>query len=105
MLWPVHLTVFDASINTIIRIRVLGGMAFLVSRTAMQTRALAQRVNVLEGFPAICSFCKKIRDEKNTWQPLERFISDRSVAKFTHGLCPECRQSQYGDCLKTGDRP
>lgn len=104
MLWPIHLTMFDASINTIIRILVLGGMAFLVSRTAMQTRALAKRVNVLEGILPICSFCKKIRDQNNTWQPLEQFITDRSNAQFTHGFCPECGQRHYGDFLKMGGR-
>lgn len=103
--WPVHLTAFDSSINTIIRILVLGGMAFLVSRTAEQTRALAKRVNVLEGFLPICSFCKKIRDQNNTWQPLEQFISDRSNAQFTHGFCPDCGQRHYGDFLKMGDHP
>lgn len=103
--WSVSLTVLDASINTVIRILVLGGAAFLVSRTAMQTRALANRVNVLEGCLPICSFCKKIRDDNNNWQPLERFISDRSNAQFTHGFCPECGQRHYGEFFKTGGPP
>jgi len=98
-LWPVHLTVFDASINTVIRIIVLGGMAFLVSRTAAQTRALAKRVRVLEGILPICSFCKKIRDTNNTWQPVEVYISDRSNAQFSHGFCPECGERHYSDYL------
>lgn len=103
--WSVSPTVLDASINTVIRILVLGGAAFLVSRTAIQTRALANRVNILEGCLPICSFCKKIRDDNNTWQPLERFISDRSNAQFTHGFCPECGQRHYGEFFKMGDRP
>jgi hypothetical protein len=101
--WTVHLTVFDASINTVIIIIVLGGMAFLVSRTSMQTRALAKRVKVLEGILPICSFCKKIRDDNNTWQPLEGYISNRSNAQFTHGFCPECGERHYGEYLKKDD--
>lgn len=100
ILWPVPLTLFGASINTVIRILVLGGAAYLVSRTAMQTHELAKRVNVLEGFLPICSFCKKIRDNNGTWQPLERYISDRSKAQFTHGFCPECGERHYSDFLK-----
>jgi hypothetical protein len=103
--WSVSLTLLDASINTVIRILVLGGAAFLVNRTAMQTRALANRVNILEGCLPICSFCKKIRDDNNNWQPLERFISDRSNAQFTHGFCPECGLRHYGEFFKTGDGP
>ncbi|WNM63178.1 hypothetical protein [Candidatus Nitrospira neomarina] len=103
--WSVSLTLLDASINTVIRILVLGGAAFLVNRTARQTRALANRVNILEGCLPICSFCKKIRDDNNNWQPLERFISDRSNAQFTHGFCPECGLRHYGEIFKTGDQP
>ncbi|MGP0592073.1 hypothetical protein ACTRXD_05955 [Nitrospira sp. T9] len=103
--WSVSLTLLDASINTVIRILVLGGAAFLVNRTARQTRALANRVNILEGCLPICSFCKKIRDDNNNWQPLERFISDRSNAQFTHGFCPECGLRHYGEFFKTGDQP
>ena len=102
--WPVPLTVFNASINTLIRILVLGGVAFLVSRTATQAQELAKRVKVLEGILPICSFCKKIRDNNNTWQPLERFISDRSNAQFTHGFCPECGEHHYGEFLKIPDK-
>jgi hypothetical protein len=80
-------------------------MAFLVSRTAAQSRALAKRVRVLEGILPICSFCKKIRDTNNTWQPLEGYISDRSNAQFTHGFCPECGERHYSDYLKQGDAP
>lgn len=103
--WPVPLTVFDTLVNTVIRILVLGWAAFLVGRTATQTQELAKRVNVLEGVLPICSFCKKIRDKNDTWQPLERFISDRSNARFTHGFCQECGKRHYGDILKKAEGP
>jgi hypothetical protein len=98
--WPVPLTVSDTAINTLIRVLVLGGAAYLVRRTAAQTRELATRINVLEGILPICSFCHKIRDQHDTWQPLERYISDRSHARFSHGFCPECGTRHYGDFLK-----
>ncbi len=37
-----------------------------------------------------CSYCKKIRDEKDSWRIMEKYIQSRSKAKFSHGLCPEC---------------
>jgi K+-sensing histidine kinase KdpD len=103
--WPLPLTGFGTVINTVIRILVLGGAAYLVSRMATQTKELAKRVNVLEGFLPICSFCKKIRDQQDNWQPLERYISDRSNAQFTHGCCPECEKRYYSELLKKTDRP
>jgi hypothetical protein len=51
--------------------------------------ALGQ-VRKLEGIVPICMFCKRIRDEHQQWLRLEKYISDRSQAAFSHGLCPDC---------------
>lgn len=50
----------------------------------------------LEGLLPICSYCKKIRDERGDWQPLETYIGEHSDADFTHGICPDCRQTFLG---------
>lgn len=57
----------------------------------------------LEGILPICSFCKKIRlegtdykDQAN-WLQIERYISERTEAKFSHSLCPECLNKHYPD--------
>ncbi len=47
-------------------------------------------VKHLEGLLCICMSCKKIRDEANDWQQLERYISEHSDAVFSHGICPQC---------------
>jgi DNA-binding NtrC family response regulator len=61
------------------------------ARLAEQLReALAQEVRVLRGLLAICSSCKKIRDESGFWKQLEIYIRDHSEADFTHGICPDC---------------
>jgi DNA-binding response OmpR family regulator len=55
--------------------------------------ALAQ-VKQLEGIIPICSYCKKIRDDQQTWQQLEIYISSHSEAEFSHGMCPHCVEEQ-----------
>jgi hypothetical protein len=85
----------DAVINTAIRVAVLILFAYLISRTARQTREQARRVNLLEGILPICSLCKKIRDEHDHWQPVEVFVSNRSEALFSHSLCPDCLKRDY----------
>jgi hypothetical protein len=90
---PWHIT--DSVINTGIRIAVLVLLAYLISRTARQTRELARRVNLLEGILPICSLCKKIRDDRDNWQPVEVYVSNRSEALFSHGLCPDCMKRDY----------
>ncbi len=65
--------------------------------------ALSQRVRVLQkiimnslgGIVPICMNCKNIRDESGSWVRLEEYISDRSEADFSHGICPDCLQKLY----------
>jgi hypothetical protein len=52
------------------------------------------RVKQLEGIIPICTYCKKIRDDQNSWQQLESYISDHSEAMFSHGACPDCLDEQ-----------
>jgi PAS domain-containing protein len=49
----------------------------------------------LNGVLPICSHCKKIRDESDSWHSVESYLSDRSSAKFSHSLCPECSSKLY----------
>lgn len=83
-------------VNAVIRIAVLGFIAHLVSRTAAQTRAVKRKLRVLEGLLPICMCCKRIRDDRQRWQPLEVYITEHSEAAFTHGLCPDCARDRYG---------
>ncbi len=52
------------------------------------------RVKLLEGIIPICSYCKKIKDDKKNWHQLETYISLHSEAMFSHGMCPECAEEQ-----------
>jgi sigma-B regulation protein RsbU (phosphoserine phosphatase) len=59
-------------------------------RVAERVLTLQTEVRQLEGLLPICSYCKKIRDDQNTWHPIEGYISKRTEAKFSHGACPSC---------------
>lgn len=56
-------------------------------------------VNLLTGFLPICSNCKRIRDDNGEWEQMEHYISTRSEATFSHGICPDCLKSVYGKVL------
>ncbi len=59
------------------------------------THMIFKRMKYLEGFLSICASCKKIRDEKGNWHPIESYIHARTEAKFSHGICPECAEELY----------
>jgi hypothetical protein len=96
VLWSIPWTFVEASTNALIRIVVLSSFVVLIDRTANQTRKLEIHVDMLEGLLPICSFCKKIRDKDNQWQRLENYITERSDATFSHGICPDCLKEHYG---------
>lgn len=52
------------------------------------------RVKRLEGTIPICSYCKKIRNQHQSWEQLEKYFTEHSDAMFTHGICPECAEAQ-----------
>ena len=47
---------------------------------------------MLSGLLPICGYCKKIRNDRDYWQQVEEYLSERSEVKFSHGICPECYQ-------------
>jgi hypothetical protein len=52
-------------------------------------------VKSLGGLLPICSHCKKIRDDQGYWQQVEKFIAEHSLAKFSHGICPDCAEIYF----------
>jgi DNA-binding response OmpR family regulator len=69
-------------------------------RTIELQRTLADRVNELEstllrvkqlqGLVPICPYCKKVRDDQNYWQQIEKYVTEHSAAQFSHSICPGC---------------
>jgi sigma-B regulation protein RsbU (phosphoserine phosphatase) len=59
-------------------------------RVAERLLHLQSEVTVLSGLLPICSYCKSVRDDHNYWQQLEAYVSTRTDARFSHGICPKC---------------
>lgn len=52
-------------------------------------------IKTLRGIIPICMHCKGIRDEKGSWNKLEKYISENSDAQFSHGICDSCLEEHY----------
>ncbi len=61
---------------------------------------LTERVKTLEGILPMCAYCRRIRDEKGGYSNLEEFVSDRTTARFSHGVCPDCAKKHFPDLAK-----
>ena len=43
----------------------------------------------------ICSYCKKVRDDKGYWRIVEDYMQSHSEAQFSHSICPDCMAQLY----------
>ena len=77
-------------------VRVLTLQERLAQRVAELQQALAS-VKQLSGMLPICSYCKRIRSDKDYWQQVESYIADRTDAEFSHGVCPGCFEKMRAD--------
>jgi DNA-binding response OmpR family regulator len=73
--------------------RIVGLQQVLAARVSDLQVALAN-VRQLSGMLPICAYCKRVRDDKDYWQQIEQYVGDHSQAEFSHGICPECLETQ-----------
>jgi len=71
-------------------------IARLTNTVASLERALAE-VKTLRGILPICSFCKKVRNDRGYWDQVETYIAHRSDLDFSHGICPDCLAEHFPD--------
>jgi hypothetical protein len=108
--YPSH---FHAVWNSMVRMTTFLIMAFSVStiRSIVESerainaelRKALSEIKVLGTLLPICAECKKIRDERGIWHPLEAYIGQRSNTHFSHGYCPECYRRALKDAGLTED--
>jgi DNA-binding response OmpR family regulator len=70
-------------------VRVVQLQRALVERFQELENAL-KRVKQLQGLLPICSYCKKIRNDRNYWEQVDAYVAGHSEAQFSHGVCPDC---------------
>lgn len=64
-------------------------------RLVKELQTALEQVKTLRGFVPVCSGCHKVRKDDGFWEQLEKFVQDRTEAKFSHTLCPPCLNRLY----------
>src|SRR5206468_425013 len=59
-------------------------------KVAERILGLRKEIEQLEVLLPICSYCKRIRNDKEEWEPLEQYIEEHFEQLLSHGICPEC---------------
>ena len=76
-------------------------------------RALTDRIQELEesrlrehhlrSLMPICSYCKKIRGDKDDWEPIDQYLAEHGY-RFTHAVCPSCLETVARPTARPVDR-
>ena len=70
-----------------------------------ELQSALDEIKTLKGILPICANCKRIRlknadaKKQESWVIMEDYISKRTEAKFTHGICPECIKQLYSEYI------
>ncbi|NNK86100.1 MAG: hypothetical protein HKO91_11185, partial [Desulfobacterales bacterium] len=67
------------------------------AQTNKSLRQALDEVRTLRGIVPICSYCKKVRDDKGYWEQVDVYLHKHSQADISHGICPECAKKHYPD--------
>lgn len=85
----------------------LRSLAVMIDVTAQKKAEAAQdklihelqkaldEITSLRGILPICSFCKRVRDDKGYWEQVDIYITKHSPAEISHSVCPECVKKHY----------
>ena len=72
---------------------------FLAAREQARLRLGLERamseIKTLKGIVPICAHCKRVRDGGGAWHGVEAYVSARTDARFSHGVCPDCVERHY----------
>ncbi len=61
-------------------------------RVAERILQITTQVRQLESILPMCSYCRKVRDDKDYWQQIESYLDTHTGTSVSHGVCPECME-------------
>ena len=62
-----------------------------------------QQQYMMKGIITVCSYCHNVHIHEKVWAQMEEFVSERTQAKFSHGICPACYAKLMKDNQLAGD--
>ena len=64
-------------------------------QTLTELKKALDEIKTLRGILPLCSFCKKIRDDRGYWEQVDVYICKNFDADISHSICPDCMKKHY----------
>jgi PAS domain S-box-containing protein len=66
-------------------------------RLIAELQKAISEIKTIKGYIPICATCKKIKNDRGSWEALEKYFMDNADMLFTHGMCDECANRYLAD--------
>ena len=97
---PVSNREFKARVDALVRILVSERER---DRLIKELQEALSKVKQLSGLLPICSYCRKIRDDKGYWNQVEEFLQENSGVELGERICPACAKTLFPGVSIYGD--
>ncbi len=68
-----------------------------LSQRVRDLEAALAHIKTLQGILPICMYCHKIRNDQQSWERLEGYLSEHAEVEFSHSICPTCLVKHFPD--------
>jgi len=89
---------FELAFAIIGNITDVAGICFLIYgfvKIIKHEQDERKHIHELETLLPMCANCKKFRNESGQWLPIEKYLTEKSSLKVSHGMCPDCLNLFY----------
>lgn len=86
-------------LGTAVFVRISEPIMRGLQETVRNLEKTLSEVKTLRGIVPICSYCKKIRDDKGYWDQVEVYVKQHTNARFSHSICPDCMVKHYPELM------
>lgn len=92
--WMAAGALLSASAAALHRLRVRRHLRVEAELQA-RIRTARSQIRTLSGLFPVCTGCRKVRDDQGYWTQIEAYVSQKTDAKMSHGICPACVKKLY----------
>lgn len=91
-LWPEQISALQALARQVVSMLELRKTVSDLKAARDAKEDAERKVGMLESLIPLCSWCRKIRCDDDSWQTVETYIERNSASRVTHGICPTCAE-------------
>lgn len=83
-----------------LRLRIKAGERIVKLQTSLtdnikRLEDALSHIKTLQGILPVCCICHRIRDDKESWQRIEKYVSEHTDIQLSHTFCPDCAKKHY----------